>query len=152
MVIVELLVGTEQLAHNDGVHAGGACQIGIRLSHSLAVGIIGEVIGLRTGFQRTLRQSGKLSPGPGGGLAIVSGGTAHGIVGDGGAAVFGQLVIDIVVGGSFRRAGNIPGGVAIRLYAVQAADIIIILINISFCKCRQKSWPAIASQPSVAIA
>ena len=84
MVIVELLVGIEQLPHNDGVHAGGAFQIGIGFGHSLTVSVIGEAIGLLTGCLGAFGQPGKLAPSPGSGHAIVTGGTAHGVICDGG--------------------------------------------------------------------
>ena len=83
MIVIELLAGIEQLIHIDALQSAGARQIGIGLGHTLAVGIIAEAIGFQTFCPRTLRQSGKFTSGPGGSLAVVSGGTANRIVGNG---------------------------------------------------------------------
>lgn len=65
-----------------GVQPGGACQIGIVLGYPLAESIVSvSVVGSAAG-QSTAGQPGQLALAPCGGHAIVSGGTAHGVVGN----------------------------------------------------------------------
>ena len=112
-----LLTGAEQHARIDGADAGGAFRIGIRLGNPLTQGIIVEDISLHASRPGALAQAGQLAICPGSGLVVVTGRTAHGVIGDAGTAEAGQLVVRITEGSGHRGAGDRAGSIVIRLHA-----------------------------------
>ena len=86
MIIVELLIGADQPATVEVVLT---FREGKGLGHPLTQGVVAEAISLYASCSIAAGQLGELAPGPGSGQVVVTGGTTHGVVGDGSAAVFG---------------------------------------------------------------
>ena len=106
-----------------------ACQIRVGLCYPLAETVVG--VGMALG---AAGQPGQLTLAPCGGHAVITGGTAHGVVGNAAAAEAGQLVRTVAKGsGSIAAAGGGVQGIVVGLNAGQVANIII-RINKGFCK------------------
>ena len=88
MVIVILLVVSGDITGLCRAYPGSTCQIGIGLCYPLAESIVSVGVVRSAAGQSTAGQPGQLALAPGCGHAIVSGGTAHGVVGDAAAATY----------------------------------------------------------------
>ena len=106
VVVKKLLAAGGELTAYNRVQAGDAFQIGIGLGNPLAISIIAVGIAFRTVRQRASVQPGQPALAPCGGHAVITGGTAHGVVGNAAAAEAGQLLIGVTEGGSHRCAGG----------------------------------------------
>ena len=82
VVIVILLVVGRNLAGLHGVQPGGACQIRVGLCYPLAESVIAVSVVRGAAGQGTAGQPGQLTLAPCGGHAVITGGTAHGVVGN----------------------------------------------------------------------
>ena len=134
VVIVILLVVSGDITGLHGVQPGGACQIRIGLCYPLAEGIVSVGVVRSAAGKGAAGQPGQLAFAPCGGHAVVTGGTAHGVVGNAAAAEAGQLVRTVAKGsGGIAAAGGGVQGIVVGLDAGQVANIII-RINKGFCK------------------
>ena len=70
-----------------GVQPGSTCQIGIGLCYPLAESIVSVGVVRSAAGQSTAGQPGQLALAPCGGHAVVTGGTAHGVVGNAAAVI-----------------------------------------------------------------
>ena len=86
-MIVVVIAGTASLLAQ--LHTGrGAGEIAVVPRHTLPKGIVGVVVIADTGGAGALAQPGQLALGPGQTLALVGSGTANGIVGNCGTAIY----------------------------------------------------------------
>ena len=109
--------------------------MGVVSGNTLTVTVVGIGVAIHTSCQGAPGQPGQPSFAPGGSLAVVGSGAAHGIVADGSAAEAGQPVIGVTEGGRYRRTGG--GGAQSKGVSLDGGQVTntIILINIGFCKC-----------------
>ena len=108
VVIVILLVVSGNITGLCRAYPRSACEIGIGLCYPLAEGIVSVGVVRSAAGQGAAGQPGQLALAPGGGHAIVSGRTAHGVVGNAAAAEAGQLVRTVAKGsGGVAAAGLI---------------------------------------------
>ena len=87
MVIVILLVVSGDITGLCRAYPGSTCQIGIGLCYPLAESIVSVGVVRSAAGQSTAGQPGQLALAPGCGHAIVSGRTAHGVVGNAAAII-----------------------------------------------------------------
>ena len=88
VVIVILLVVSGDITGLCRAYPGSTCQIGIGLCYPLAESIVSVGVVRSAAGQSTAGQPGQLAFAPCGGHAIVSGRTAHGVVGNAAAATY----------------------------------------------------------------
>ena len=108
MVVVILLVVSGDITGLCRAYPGSTCQIGIGLGYSLAESVVSVGVVRSAAGQGAAGQPGQLALVPGGGHAVITGGTAHGVVGNGGTTKAGQLVRTVAKGsGGVAAAGLI---------------------------------------------
>ena len=133
IVVVVLGVGSD-LTSLYWVKTRSAFRVAVVLGYPLAKGIVLITVAAGAIGKVTGSKSGQLALAPDNKFVVISSGTTHRVIGNGGAAEAGQFIIGVTEGGSHRCvAGCGAQGKGVCLDGGQVTNIII-LVNEGFCK------------------